>query len=106
MWNVWLLQMKNFFSLLSDEACTERSILNFIKDKKYYHIIGSIIWGLSINIGNHGVYLFPEFQLGNSYKADYLLVGKSSGGYEFIFIELERSIWKYNIKRWTAWCRI
>ena len=80
---------EEFFSLLSDEACTERSILNFIKDKKYYHIIGSIIWGLSINIGNHGVYLFPEFQLGNSYKADYLLVGKSSGGYEFIFIELE-----------------
>lgn len=34
---------EEFFSLLSDEACTERSILNFIKDKKYYHIIGSII---------------------------------------------------------------
>ena len=80
---------EEFFSLLIDEACTERNILNFIKDKKYYHIIGSIIWGLSINIGNHGAYLFPEFQLGNSYKADYLLVGKSSGGYEFIFIELE-----------------
>lgn len=30
---------EEFFSLLSDEACTERSILNFIKDKKYYHIM-------------------------------------------------------------------
>ncbi len=33
--------------------------------------------------------LFQKLYLGNSYKADYLLVGKSSGGYEFIFIELE-----------------
>ena len=47
-----------------------RSILNFIREKEHYHIIGSIIWGLSINIGNHGAYLFPEFQLGSSYKAD------------------------------------
>lgn len=80
---------EEFLSLLNDEVCTERDILHFIKDKKYYHIIGSIIWGLSINIGNHGAYLFPEFQLGNSYKVDYLLAGKNSGGYEFIFIELE-----------------
>lgn len=45
--------------------------------------------GLSINIENHEAYLFPEFQLGNLYKADYLLMGKSSVGFEFIFIELE-----------------
>lgn len=80
---------KEFYSLLEDKTCTERNILNFIKDKKYYHIIGSIIWGLTINIGNHGAYLFPEFQLGNLYKVDYLLMGKSSGGFEFIFIEFE-----------------
>lgn len=80
---------KEFYSLLEDRTCTERNILNFIKDKKYYHIIGSIIWGLTINIGNHGAYLFPEFQLGNLYKVDYLLMGKSSGGFEFIFIEME-----------------
>ena len=80
---------EEFLSLLDNTECTERSILNFIREKEYYHIIGSIIWGLSINIGNHGAYLFPEFQLGSSYKADYLLLGKSSGGFEFIFIELE-----------------
>ncbi|MFR9240273.1 MAG: Shedu anti-phage system protein SduA domain-containing protein [Clostridium baratii] len=33
--------------------------------------------------------MFPEFQLGTEYKADYLLIGKNSGGYEFIFVELE-----------------
>lgn len=80
---------EEFLSLLNNTECTERSILNFIREKEYYHIIGSIIWGLAINIGNHGAYLFPEFQLGSSYKADYLLLGKSSGGFEFIFIELE-----------------
>lgn len=80
---------EEFLSLLDNTECTERSILNFIREKEYYNIIGSIIWGLSINIGNHGAYLFPEFQLGSSYKADYLLLGKSSGGFEFIFVELE-----------------
>lgn len=45
---------EEFLSLLDNTECTERSILNFIREKEYYHIIGSIIWGLSINIGNHG----------------------------------------------------
>ena len=54
--------------------------------------------GLSINIGNHGAYLFPEFQLGSSYKADYLLLGKSSGGFEFIFVELE-DVYKRQVKK-------
>lgn len=80
---------EEFLALLNEEKCSERDILKFIKEKKYYHIIGSIIWGLSFRTGNHAAYLFPEFSLGTSYVADYLLVGKSSGGYEFIFVELE-----------------
>lgn len=87
--NRLLTANEEFRTLLNDKMCTERQILNFIRDKKYYHIIGSLIWGLSINVGNHGAYLFPEFQLSSAYKADYLLMGKNSGGYEFIFIELE-----------------
>ena len=80
---------EEFLFLLNNKESTERDVLNFIREKEYYHIIGSIIWGLSINIGHHGAYLFPEFQLSSSYKADYLLMGRSSGGFEFIFIELE-----------------
>lgn len=80
---------KEFLALINHKECNERKILNFIRDRKYYHIIGSIIWGLSFRFGNHRAYLFPEFQFGSSYKADYLLVGKSSEGYEFVFIELE-----------------
>ncbi|MEL6441206.1 MAG: Shedu anti-phage system protein SduA domain-containing protein [Cyanobacteria bacterium J06621_8] len=41
------------------------------------------------NFGHHGAYLFREFQLGNSYKVDYLLIGKNSGGWHFVFVELE-----------------
>ena len=89
---------EEFFSLLNNERCTERDILNFIKEKEYYHIIGSIIWGLTINIGNHGAYLFPEFQLGSSYKVDYLLMGKSSGGFEFVFIELDNPYGNITLK--------
>lgn len=89
---------EGFLYLLNNGECTERSILNFIKEKEYYHIIGSIIWGLSINIGNHGAYLFPEFQLGGLYKADYLLIGKSSGGFEFVLVELENPYGKITLK--------
>lgn len=80
---------EEFLFLLNNKESTERDVLNFIREKEYYHIIGSIILGVSINIGHHGAYLFPEFQLSSSYKADYLLMGRSSGGFEFIFIELE-----------------
>lgn len=86
----WMIAAnEEFLSIIDKKDCTERDVLNFIKGKKYYHIIGSIIWGLSFRTGNHAAYLFPEFSLGTSYVADYLLVGKSSGGYEFIFVELE-----------------
>ncbi len=45
--------------------------------KPYYHF------------GHHDTYLFPEFPFGTSYKIDYLLVGRSSGGFQFVFVELE-----------------
>ena len=71
-------QNKENMNQLNDEFCdlihipttNERDVLRFINHKPAYHII------------------FPEFALGK-YIADYLLVGKSSGGYEFIFVELE-----------------
>lgn len=40
------------------------------------------------NFGYHDAHIFPEFTIGK-YIADYLLVGKASGGYEFVFVELE-----------------
>lgn len=79
----------DFKKLLLTRTVSEREILNYINCKPAFHIIGSILRGCQFRFGHHSSYLFPEFQLGTSYKADYLLVGKNSGGHEFVFVELE-----------------
>lgn len=53
---------------------------------RYYHIIGSLLSGLSFHTGHHAAYLFPEFQLGTADHVDYLIVVKGSGGYEFVLV--------------------
>lgn len=77
-----------FQQLLDSEDVSERSILNFISEHRAYFIIASLI-KKRFDFGHHATYLFPEFQLGNSYQADYLIVGRGSGGHQFIFVELE-----------------
>lgn len=79
----------NFIELLLNTTTSERDILNYINKKPAFHIIGAILRGCQFRFGHHSTYLFPEFPLGTSFKADYLLIGKNSGGYEFVFIELE-----------------
>lgn len=78
----------SFSVLVHDEKTTERDILNFINHKPAHFIIGSLL--INERFGRHGTYIFPEFSIGNGkYYADYLVVGKNSGGYEFMFVELE-----------------
>lgn len=76
-----------FKELIENKGTIESDILGHIKSNESYHIIGSIM--KHYHFGHHEAYLFPEFQLGNSYKADYLILGKSSDGYQFIYVELE-----------------
>ncbi|MCF6460862.1 Shedu anti-phage system protein SduA domain-containing protein [Clostridium sp. Cult3] len=78
---------QQFLKTIEDRETIETDILKFIKENRAYHIIGSIFSEYSF--GHHDAYLFREFQLGNSYQVEYLLVGKSSDGYNFIFIEFE-----------------
>jgi hypothetical protein len=82
-------QLECFKGLLDSENVKESDVLKFInsKDNNSYFIIGSLL--RRYNFGHHGAFLFPEFQLGNTYRADFLIIGTSSDGYEFIFIELE-----------------
>ena len=77
-----------FQQLLKSEDINERSILKFISEHRAYFIIASLI-SKHFDFGHHTTYVFPEFELGNSYRADYLIIGKSSGGHEFVFVELE-----------------
>lgn len=79
----------NFKQLISSNSITERDILNYINKTPAFHVIGSILRGCQFRFGHHSTYLFPEFPLGTSYKADYLIIGENSGGYEFVFVELE-----------------
>ena len=82
-----------FSQVIHDSASTERDIARFIKVNDAYYIIASILNGCGFRVGHHATYLFPEFELRangkTDYRADYLLLGKGSGGYEFVFVELE-----------------
>lgn len=77
-----------FEQLLSSDTVKEHDILNYINKTPAFHIIGSILRGCHFH-GHHVAYLFPEFPLETSYKAGYLIIGKNSGGHEFVFVELE-----------------
>ena len=53
----------------------------------YYHIPASIF--SNYTFGHHEAVLFKEFPLGTQYVVDYLLAGRASGGWQFIFVEFE-----------------
>lgn len=77
------------FKMLLDTGASERDALNFIRDNEASFIIGSIFKNQCYTFGHHAAFAFREFELPPNYKVDFLLVGKNSGGYEFIFVELE-----------------
>lgn len=85
-------QMGAFLDLLNSDLINERAILNHINYNCAYFIVGAILKSYYSRFGHHESYLFPEFQMGNSFQVDYLLVGKGSGGFEFVFVEFEAPI--------------
>jgi hypothetical protein len=89
-----LRKAKGDFLTLLDNGANERDVLNYIRDSKHYFIVGAIFryGGLHFNFGHHNAFLFREFPLNTNHKADYLLAGKNSMGYSFIFIEFESPV--------------
>jgi len=79
--------LDKFKTLVKDKKTNERDLLNFIRDNESYFILESLFF--RYDFGHHDAYLFREFELPPNFLVDFLLVGKSSGGYEFIFIEFE-----------------
>ena len=79
-----------FENLVHKEGVLEQEILKYINQTPAHHIIGSLLNAAGFTFGHHDVYIFPELGLGG-YRADYLLIGSGSGGYEFVFVELEKS---------------
>ncbi|MDD2797462.1 MAG: DUF4263 domain-containing protein [Bacteroidales bacterium] len=86
-----LKQVEIKFEALLNTNPSERIILNFINQNKYYNLIAAI-FHYGFNFGHHDAYLFKEFEFPSTFKADYLLVGKNSHGFHFIFIELENPV--------------
>jgi len=77
-----------FSQIVHNQNSKEIDILAFINHKPAHYIIGSLL--TYKNFGHHETYIFPEFSIGDGkYYADYLIIGKNSGGYEFVFVELE-----------------
>jgi hypothetical protein len=81
------LVSQQFLAVLDNDP-TERAVLNFINSNHHYFLIGAILKS-SYFFGHHASYAFKEFELPPNFIADYLLVGKNSGGHEFVFVELE-----------------
>lgn len=79
------------FKACIDSKVSEREIINFIQSRRCFFIITSIFKGFHFNFGHHGSFAFKEFELPPNYVVDYLLVGKNSDGYHFIFVELENA---------------
>lgn len=80
--------MKCEFQTLLNRNPNEREILNYIKDKEYYFLVASIL--IYYPFGHHMAFLFREFEMPPNYIADFLLVGKNSDGYHFVFVEFEK----------------
>ncbi len=79
--------INDYKSLIDNKETTERDIQRFVKEKRAYFIIASVL--TDYHFGHHSAYLFPEFELPPNFKVDYLVIGKSSYGHEFVFVELE-----------------
>ncbi len=80
--------LQEFAHLLKRARLTEREVTRFIKNRRGYFIVASILRRF-FAFGHFGAFVFPEFPLGTSYKVDYLVLGRSSEGWGLVFVELE-----------------
>ncbi len=83
------------FEFIISNAKNEVEVQRYIKSNQKWFIPGAIF--LDYNFGHYETYLFPEQKLGNDYIADYMLIGKSSGGYNLVLVEFETPNTEYLI---------
>ena len=80
------MESKSFKNQL-DCSIKEHDIQDYIKKNSKWFIPLSIL--KDYDFGHHDAYVVPEFAMGSEYKADYLLIGKNSLGWNYIFVEFE-----------------
>jgi Domain of unknown function (DUF4263) len=69
---------------LIDSSTSERPILKWLKQKK-----NACILPLAVKMFRLGKYVVPEFNFGTDYRADFVVMGPFSGGFDIQFIEIE-----------------
>ncbi len=79
-----------------DSAGKENDVQRYIKDNQKWFIPGSLL--RNYDFGHHEAYVVPEQALGAEYKADYMLLGKNSIGYQIVLVEFEDVNVDYKLK--------
>lgn len=79
-----------------NSARKEGDVQNYIKKNGKWFIPLSIL--KAYDFGHHFSCVVPEYSLGAEYRVDYLLIGKNSVGYHFVFVEFEDVNVDYTIK--------
>lgn len=74
----------------------EGDVQSYIKSNQKWFIPLSIL--KAYDFGHHFSCVVPEYQLGAEYRLDYLLIGKNSIGYQFVFVEFEDVNVEYRLK--------
>ncbi len=80
-------KLQEFNNFLNNPEITEIDVLRYIRENEAFFIIASVLKRYSF--GHHDAFIFPEFKLGTTWVVDYLIVGRNSDGYHFVFVELE-----------------
>ncbi len=93
-------EAKNFLDIIN-EAKKENDVQRYIKKSNQKWFIPLSILK-AYDFGHHFSCVVPEFQLGSQYRLDYLLVGKNSLGYQFVFVEFEDVNVDFRIKTANA----
>ena len=79
-----------------NSANKESDVQSYIKKNKKWFIPLSIL--KAYDFGHHFSCVVPEYNLGAEYRLDYLLIGKNSLGYQFVFVEFEDVNVEYKLK--------
>ena len=83
-----------------DSAEKENDVQRYIKDNQKWFIPGSLL--RNYDFGHHEAYIVPEQALGAEYKADYMLLGKNSIGYQIVLVEFEDVNVDYKLKNFNT----
>lgn len=75
------------FLEILNTAKKENDVQKYIKNNQRWFIPGSIL--KNYDFGHHEAFLLSEPALGAEYRADYLVLGKNSIGYQIILVEFE-----------------